>query len=103
MRHKSDMTATRPLPTVYVTGAGEDPIESNGEPAPREPAEGSAREASRRSSREPVELGAVIDDFMRSAEGGELEDIYGMQYTPDRLRELHSALSHVKSELGTMR
>ena len=40
---------------------------------------------------------------MRAAEEGEAEDGYGDQYTPEGLRELHSSLSHVKSELGTMR
>jgi hypothetical protein len=48
------------------------------------------------------ELGAVIDEFMQAAEEGEVEDGYGQYYTPEELRELHSALSHVKSELGTM-
>jgi hypothetical protein len=96
------MTATQPLHAVYVTGSDRNRIES-GPPAPREPKRDVARKTAPPASRERVDLATVIDDFMRAAERGELENVYGIQYAPNDLRELHSALTHVKSELGTMR
>jgi hypothetical protein len=94
------MTGTRPLRAVYA----HDP-ETNGtaeSQAPGEPVDGATALAARRLAPNREELGAVIDEFMQAAEEGEAEDGYGQYYTPEGLRELHSALSHVKSELGTM-
>jgi hypothetical protein len=95
------MTATQPLHAVYVTAPDRNLIE-NGPPAPREPKPDVVRETSPPASRERVDLATVIDDFMQAAESGELENVYGIQYARNDLRELHSALTHVKSELGTM-
>lgn len=88
------MTATRPLRAVYATDHGADVLEAP-VPSPERPA------AARPPAPEREELGVVIDDFMRAAQDGVLEDAYGRRYTPEHLRELRSALSHVKSELGT--
>jgi hypothetical protein len=89
------MTATRPLRAVYAMGNGTDVLD--GAQAPSELAA-----PARPPAPEREELGAVIDEFMLAAEEGALRDAFGRPYTPDSLRELHSALSHVKSELGTV-
>jgi hypothetical protein len=96
------MTATKPLRAVYVTGSDQDLIENGRPPTSREPAREIDRKTAPRASRERVDLATVIDEFMQAAEAGELEDFYGMQYRRDDLRELHIALTHVKSELGAM-
>jgi hypothetical protein len=88
------MTATQPLRATYTRGP-----EVNGSADPPAP---SAMLAARSLAPHPEELGAVIDRFMQAAEKGEADDGYGQHYTSDGLRELHSSLSHVKSELGTM-
>jgi len=103
MQRNSAMTSTRPLPVEYASSPDADVLEDPRPQTPREEAGGARSEAGRVFSREGAELGAVIDDFMRAAEEGEAEDAYGQQYAPERLRDLHSSLSHVKSELGTMR
>ena len=88
------MTATRPLRAVYAMDNGTDVLDRPRAPEPAPPVQPPAPERE--------ELGAVIDEFMRAAEEGALRDAFGRPYTPDSLRELHSALSHVKSELGTV-
>jgi hypothetical protein len=89
------MTATRPLRAVYAMDNGTDvPLDGARAPERPPPAQPPAPERE--------ELGAVIDEFMRAAEEGALRDAFGRPYTPDSLRELHSALSHVKLELGTV-
>jgi len=77
-----------------IPPANEAPVIRPREEAPDKP--------TRPPARNREELGTVLDEFMEAAELGEVEDGYGQYYTPEELRELHSALSHVKSELGTM-
>jgi hypothetical protein len=88
------MTATRPLRAVYAMDNGTDVPDGARAPERPPPAQPPVPERE--------ELGAVIDEVMRAAEEGALRDAFGRPYTPDSLRELHSALSHVKSELGTV-
>jgi hypothetical protein len=95
MRNNSSVTGTRPLRATYANSP-EDRVIEEVRPV-------AADDAAPDAPPERDELGAVIDNFMRAAEEGEAEDSYGNQYTPESLRELHSSLSHVKSELGTMR
>jgi hypothetical protein len=99
MRNNSSVTGTRPLRATYANSPEDRVIEEVRTQAVDDAAPDAAPDAS--PGRD--ELGVVIDDFMRAAEEGEAEDSYGGQYTPETLRELHSSLSHVKSELGTMR
>ncbi len=94
------MTATRPLRAAYATDHGTDLLERPD--APDEPLDGATPVADRPPAPEREELGAVIDEFMQAAEQGIFEDAYGRPYTSESLRELRSALSHVKSELGTV-
>jgi hypothetical protein len=47
------------------------------------------------------QLGAVIDDFLLSAENGSARDRDGQPYAPERLRQLRGALSYVDSALGS--
>jgi hypothetical protein len=89
--------------TVYATSREADVVEGARRRAHREPVDAATVDAARRLSHDRDELSVVIDDFMKAAEDGEAENAYGEQYAPEDLRELHSALSHVKSELGTMR
>jgi hypothetical protein len=97
------MTATRPLRSAYSSGVEAGEIEGADDARSLVDAGEPAANGAGRVLPESDELGAVIDDFMRAAETGEAEDPYGEPYTPEGLRELHSALSHVKAELGTMR
>lgn len=48
-----------------------------------------------------LELGAVIDEFLQSAEDGRARDRRGIPYTPERIRVLRGALSYVDSALGS--
>lgn len=101
-RRDKAVTGTRPLRAVYATSQEADVVEGARPRAHREPVDRGTVDAARRVSRERDELGVVIDDFMQAAEAGEAVDAYGNQYTPEGLRELHNALSHVNSWLGTM-
>ena len=98
------MTGTQPLRAVYARGPVANGSENgNEDPDARgEGIDGATVFAARRLAPNREELGAVIDEFMQAAEEGEAEDGYGQYYSPDALRELHGAVSHVKSELGTM-
>ena len=95
------MTGTRPFRAVYAHDSQANGNE-NPQAPPGEPVDGATVLAARRLAPNREELGEVIDEFMQAAEEGEAEDGYGQYYSPEGLRELHSALSHVKSELGTM-
>lgn len=97
------MTATRPLRATYASSPESGVIEGVRPRPAVDAGDGATVDTGRHVAPEPAELGVVIDDFMRAAEEGEAEDGYGEQYTIERLRELHRSLSHVKSELGTMR
>jgi hypothetical protein len=96
------MSGTRPLRTVYEHGPDWNGATADPDPQPHaEPVDPVAPAAPPVAPRRG-ELGEVIDDFMEAAEEGEVADGFGQYYTPEALRELHSALTHVKSELGTM-
>jgi hypothetical protein len=47
------------------------------------------------------QLGAVIDEFLQSAQDGRARDRNGDPYSPERLRQLRGTLSYVDSALGS--
>jgi hypothetical protein len=110
MRENNSVTTTRPLRATYASMPDAGVIEDIRPRAVMDAADRKDEDAADRKDEDAApkaqprrnELSAVADDFMRLAEEGEAEDSYGEQYTPEGLRELHSSLSHVKSELGTM-
>ncbi len=98
-------STTRPLRTVYSSGPASNGAEHRHDDPPavdEAPSTAETLAAQRLVSPNREELGQVIDEFIQAAEEGEAGDGYGQYYTPAALRDLHSALSHVKSELGTM-
>jgi hypothetical protein len=108
-RRDNSVTATRPIRAVYTRGPEANVVADAAETleAPKAPDIPPTNEATDKPRTRPPapnreELGALLDEFMEAAEVGEVEDGYGQYYTPEELRELHSALSHVKSELGTI-
>jgi hypothetical protein len=48
------------------------------------------------------ELGALIEEFLAAAEGGQARAAGGAPYSHDEIRALRGALSYVDSELGSM-
>ncbi|MFL5827955.1 MAG: hypothetical protein ACJ76V_15640 [Thermoleophilaceae bacterium] len=62
-----------------------------------------ALEAARGVPRDDGDLGAVIDDFIAAAQNGLARDGGGVEYSPDRVRELRESLGYVDAQLGTMK
>jgi hypothetical protein len=61
-----------------------------------------SRDASRNLASERSQVGAVIDEFLQSAENELAWDGGSERYTRESVRQLRGALSYVDSELGTM-
>jgi hypothetical protein len=61
-----------------------------------------SNDAPRGIALERGDLGALIDEFLQSAEDGMARDAGNQRYTRETVRALRGALSYADSELGTM-